>query len=57
MFRVTDGGITAPKGFKAAGKHIGIKKVKKDIALVTSDVPAEAAGVYTTNIVKAAPLL
>ncbi len=57
MFRVTDGGITAPKGFKEAGKHIGIKKVKKDIALVTSDVPAEAAGVYTTNIVKAAPLL
>jgi glutamate N-acetyltransferase/amino-acid N-acetyltransferase len=57
LLRVIDGGITAPKGFKAAGKHIGIKKVKKDLALLISDVSAEAAGVYTTNIVKAAPLL
>ncbi|MBR5467668.1 MAG: bifunctional ornithine acetyltransferase/N-acetylglutamate synthase [Firmicutes bacterium] len=55
--RVIDGGITAPAGFMAAGRHIGIKKVKKDIALITSDVPADAVGVYTTNIVKAAHIL
>ncbi|MGE4215092.1 MAG: bifunctional ornithine acetyltransferase/N-acetylglutamate synthase [Anaerotignaceae bacterium] len=55
--RVIDGGITAPQGFKATGKHIGIKKVKKDLALLSSDVAAEAAGVYTTSLVKAAPIL
>lgn len=55
--KVIDGGITAPEGFKAAGRHIGIKKVKKDIALLTSDVPAKAAGVYTQNRIKAAPVI
>ncbi|MCJ7855027.1 bifunctional ornithine acetyltransferase/N-acetylglutamate synthase [Lachnospiraceae bacterium NSJ-143] len=55
--RVIDGGITAPEGFRAAGRHIGIKKVKKDMALLVSDVPAKAAGVYTQNLVKAAPVL
>lgn len=55
--RVIDGGITAPQGFKATGKHIGIKKIKKDLALLSSDVAAEAAGVYTTSLVKAAPIL
>ncbi len=55
--RVIDGGITAPEGFRATGKHIGIKKVKKDLALLASDVPAKAAGAYTTNIVKAAHIL
>lgn len=54
---VIDGGITAPQGFKATGKHIGIKKIKKDLALLSSDVAAEAAGVYTTSLVKAAPIL
>lgn len=54
---IIDGGITAPDGFKATGKHIGIKKVKKDLALLSSDVAAEAAGVYTTSLVKAAPIL
>ncbi|MDD3571145.1 MAG: bifunctional ornithine acetyltransferase/N-acetylglutamate synthase, partial [Lachnospiraceae bacterium] len=55
--RVIDGGITAPQGFKATGKHIGIKKIKKDLALLSSDVAAEAAGIYTTSLVKAAPIL
>ncbi len=55
--RVIDGGITAPEGFRAAGRHVGIKKVKKDMAIITSDVLAEAAGVYTQNLVKAAPVL
>lgn len=54
---IIEGGITAPMGFKATGKHIGIKKVKKDIALLKSDVPAVAAGVFTRNIVRAAPVV
>ena len=42
-------GVTAPKGFKAAGVHCGIKKssLKKDLAIIYSDVPATACGVYT----------
>jgi len=50
-------GITAPKGFKAAGIHCGIKKSKKDLALIYSVVPATAAGVFTLNKVQAAPVL
>ncbi|MEW6173556.1 MAG: bifunctional glutamate N-acetyltransferase/amino-acid acetyltransferase ArgJ [Bacillota bacterium] len=51
------GGVTLPKGFKASGVASGIKKTKKDLALLVSTVPAAAAGVFTTNRVKAAPLL
>ena len=51
-----DGGVTAPKGFFATGLNAGIKKVKKDMALVYSEVPCNAAGVFTTNVVKAAPV-
>lgn len=51
------GGITAPKGFVAAGVHAGIKRQKKDIALVFSERPCSAAATFTTNRVKAAPLL
>ena len=52
------GGICAPKGFKANGVHCGIRKnrTKKDLSLIVSDVPASAAAVYTTNLVKGAPL-
>ena len=52
-------GVTAPKGFKAAGIHCGIKKssLKKDLAIIYSDVTATACGVYTKNKVKGAPLL
>ena len=57
MFKVIDGGITAPKGFKAAGVHAGLKKMKKDMALIVSDVPAVTAAAFTTNKVKAAPVL
>ena len=49
--------IISPKGFKAAGIHIGVKHKKKDLALLVSDVPANVAGVFTTNVIKAAPLL
>ena len=53
-----DGGVCAPKGFKAAGVHCGIRdnSEKKDLALIVSDVRAAAAGVYTTNKVKGAPI-
>lgn len=56
-FHKADGGITAAKGFLAAGIHSGIKKNKKDLALVYSETPAAAAGVYTQNRVQAAPVL
>lgn len=52
-----DGGITAPIGFKAGGEHVGIKKKKRDLAIITTEVPATAAGVFTQNIVKAAPVI
>ena len=53
------GGVCSAKGFKANGVHCGIRKnhTKKDLALIVSDVPAAAAAVYTTNLVKGAPLL
>ncbi|MDN5347835.1 MAG: glutamate N-acetyltransferase / amino-acid N-acetyltransferase [Clostridia bacterium] len=55
--KVIEGGVTAPLGFKAAGVHAGLKKEKLDLALLTSEVPAAAAAVYTKNKVKAAPLM
>lgn len=53
------GGICAAKGFKANGIHCGIRKnkTKRDLSLVVSDVRAAAAAVYTTNLVKGAPIL
>ena len=52
------GGICAAKGFKANGIHCGIRKnkTKRDLSLITSEVKAAAAAVYTTNLVKGAPL-
>ncbi len=52
------GGVCAAKGFTAAGIHCGIRKnrSKNDLALIYSEVPATAAAVYTTNLVKGAPL-
>ncbi len=49
--------IISPKGFKAAGIHCGVKHKKKDLAILVSEVPANVAGVFTTNVIKAAPLL
>ncbi len=51
------GGITAPLGFKAAGIYCGIRKEKKDLALITSDIPASVAAVFTLNKTVAAPVL
>lgn len=50
---IIEGGIVAPLGFKTAGVYCGIKRKRKDLALIVSDVDAVAAGVFTTNIVKA----
>jgi len=57
MIEEFDGGITAPQGFSAAGIHCGIKKAKKDLALVLSESPATCAGVFTQNTVPAAPVV
>lgn len=53
-----EGGITAAKGYKTGAVHSGIRasQSKKDLAVIVSDVPCQAAAVYTSNIVKAAPL-
>ena len=45
------------RGFRAAGVHCGLKVDDKDIAFIASDRPCAAAGVFTTNHVKAAPVL
>jgi len=53
-----EGGVTAPKGFAAASHAAGIKYAgRDDMALIYSDTLCEAAGVYTSNVVKAAPVL
>ena len=54
---IKGGGVTSATGFKAAGIACGIKALgEKDLALIVSDVPAEAAATFTTNLVKAAPV-
>ena len=54
---IDDGTVTLPKGFYGAGDHVGIKKEKKDLALIYSEVDALAVGTFTQNVVKAAPVL
>ena len=58
MIKLIDGGVCAAEGFLAGGIHCGIRKnrTKRDLALIVSRVPASAAAVYTTNLVKGAPL-
>jgi glutamate N-acetyltransferase/amino-acid N-acetyltransferase len=50
-------GITAPMGFLSAGLHCGIKRYKKDLALIVSETPSTAAAIFTRNKVRAAPVL
>lgn len=57
MKKISLKNIASPKGFKATGIHCGLKHKKKDLALLFSEVPASVAGVFTTNAIKAAPLL
>lgn len=52
-----DTGVTAARGFTAAGVHCGIRKRRPDLALIVSDRPASAAAVFTRNRVQAAPVL
>ena len=59
-FKVIEGGVCAAKGFKASGVYCAIKEnptKKNDIALIVSDVMCNAAGVYTSNKVKGAPVV
>ena len=55
---IISGGVCAAKGFTASGIHCGIRKnkTKRDLALIYSECVASAAAVYTTNLVKGAPL-
>ena len=57
--KLISGGVCAAEGFLAAGVHCGIRKnrTKKDLALIYSQAPCSAAAVYTTNLVKGAPLI
>lgn len=56
--RQIEGGVTAAKGFEAAGVEAAVKyKNRKDMALVYSTAPCIVAGTFTTNVVKAAPVL
>ena len=52
-----DGGVTAPEGFKAIGISAGIKKSGKDMAMIFSKAPCQIAGTFTSNLVKASPVL
>jgi glutamate N-acetyltransferase/amino-acid N-acetyltransferase len=54
---IENGSITSVRGIKAAGINCGIKKQKKDLALIYSEIPCSAAGTFTLNKVVAAPLV
>ncbi|MBE6732619.1 MAG: bifunctional ornithine acetyltransferase/N-acetylglutamate synthase [Ruminococcaceae bacterium] len=58
MINIISGGVTAAKGFTANGVHCGVRKnrTKRDLSLIYSEKIANAAAVYTTNLVKGAPL-
>ena len=59
MLKYIDGGVCAAQVFRAAGIHVGVKTHaawKKDVALIVSDVDCAAAAMFTTNVVKAAPI-
>ncbi len=58
-YQFVEGGVTAPKGYKAGGVHCGIRKniAKADLAMIVSSAPCAAAAVYTQNLVKGAPIL
>ncbi len=56
-FETVDGGVTAPRGYRAAGVAAGIKREGLDVAVLVSDVPAVCAGVFTRNLVQAAPVV
>lgn len=53
---LSEGGILSPQGFMASGVYAGIKKEKKDLGVIVSEIPASCAAVYTTNQFQAAPI-
>lgn len=56
-YKIVEGGVTAARGFSSASAPAGIKyKDRQDMALIYSEVPCKAAGTFTTNLVKAAPV-
>ena len=57
--KIIEGGVCAAKGFTASGVHCGVRKnrTKRDISLIFSEKICSAAAVYTTNLVKGAPLI
>ncbi len=55
--KIIEGGVIAPKGFFSSGVKAGIKKDKLDMAAIYSEVPANIAGTFTKNIVKASPVI
>ncbi len=58
MFKfIENGSITSVQGIKATGIHSGLKRKRKDLALIFSEEPCNVAGTFTLNKVKAAPLL
>jgi glutamate N-acetyltransferase / amino-acid N-acetyltransferase len=54
---VTTGAVTAAKGFVAGAVHAGMRRSRLDLAVVRSTVPAVGAGMFTANLVQAAPVL
>ena len=57
ILETLSGGVTTPRGFRAAGVSAGIKARGLDLALLVSDQPATAAAVFTTNRAQAAPIV
>lgn len=56
LTKIDQGTIVTPVGFQAAGIHSGVKKKRKDLGLIYCETPANAAAVYTTNAIQAAPI-
>ena len=54
---IKEGGVTSAKGFRAASVCAGFKKGRKDMSMIVSEVPFHLAGTFTTNLVKAAPVI
>ena len=57
MTEPIDGGVTAAAGFRATGIACGIKPTDLDLALIVSDTPASAAGMFTSSLARAAPVI
>lgn len=56
LTKIETGTIVTTPGFKATGMHTGMKRKRNDLGLIYSEIPASVAGVYTTNVIQAAPL-